>query len=245
MEEEISLMELFDIVRDHLWSFVLSTVIGALVAFLAVQFLVTPLYSSSTQLLVNQGTTDEQPIQYNQIQSNVQLINTYRDIVLADSTLTEVNSQLGNSYTISELRDAISVDQQPNSQAFTISAKMPSPEAAQVVTSTVEQVFESQVKEAYRTNDPDIFVLTPATFNPNPVSPNKKLYLLVGGLLGLMLSAGYHLVRELLDTTVNKTTDVDQLGLICLGEISRIDSKTRNETRLFVNTDHKRNRRKV
>ena len=44
--------------------------------------MLTPVYKSSTQILVNQKNADNQ-LDYSQMQSNVSLIDTYREIIKA------------------------------------------------------------------------------------------------------------------------------------------------------------------
>lgn len=53
MQEEISLMDIFALIKKHLLMIIGLTIVGLLTAFLVTSTLITPEYASSTQLLVN------------------------------------------------------------------------------------------------------------------------------------------------------------------------------------------------
>ena len=76
MQEEISLKDLFNIVKKHVFTILALTLIGAILSLVFMNFFVEPKYESDAQLLVNQKSTEQQTININEIQSNIQLINT-------------------------------------------------------------------------------------------------------------------------------------------------------------------------
>lgn len=232
MQEEISLKELYQIAKKHIFTLLSATIAGVLVSVLVMMFFVTPQYSSQAQLLVNQQQATETAIQYNEIQSNIQLINTYRDIITGHSVLSQVSENLGGNYTPGQLRDAISVTQPQNSQAFYITTTMETPEEAQAVVSEVVSTFESTVSEVYGAEKTSIFVLSPASFNPNKVSPSLVMYALIGAVIGLALSVVAILVIELMDTTIKDNDFLAQQGLINLGQIYELSAKELKGSRL-------------
>lgn len=244
MEEEISLKELYQIVKKHFFTIVISTIVGVLVAALAMMFLVTPKYNSEAQLLVNQQTS-QQNIQVSEIQSNIQMINTYRDIITGQSVLSRVNENLGNQYTIGELRSAISVVQQQNSQAFRVTATMETAEDAQLVLNELVATFEATIGEIYGNAEASIFVLSPATFNPNRVSPRLIMFVLIGAVIGLAISMLVILIMELMDTTVKEDDFLTQIGLINLGHVYELSSKELTQSRLTNGQSQRRVRERV
>lgn len=232
MQEEISLKELYRIAKKHIFTLLLATLAGVLVSVLVMMFFVTPQYSSQAQLLVNQQQATQAPIQYNEIQSNIQLINTYRDIITGHSVLSQVSESLDGNYSPNILREAISVTQSQNSQAFYVTATMETAEEAQMVVSEVVSTFESTVNEVYGAENASIFVLSPASFNPNKVSPSLIMYALIGAVIGLALSVVAILVIELMDTTIKDDDFLAQQGMINLGQIYELSAKELKGSRL-------------
>lgn len=232
MQEEISFKELYLIIKKHFFTILIAMITGILALVLIMMFFITPKYSSEAQLLVNQQTVDSSQgqIQYNEIQTNIQLINTYSDIITGDSILSQVNQKLGNQYAIGELSKAVSVGQSSNSQAFNLIVTMESPEDAQLVLNEIINVFESTIQDVY--NVASILVLSPASYNVHKVSPNLTIFILMGAVIGLAVSMIIILIIELMDTTVKEDDFVSQLGLINLGHVYELSNKELKQSRL-------------
>ena len=231
MQEEITLKELYQIIKKHFLTIMIAIVSGVIIATLAMMFLVTPKYSSEAQLLVNQQSS-QQNIQVSEIESNIQMINTYRDIITGQSVLGQVNEKLGNQYAVGSLRDAITVEQGQNSQAFKVTAVMETAEEAQLLLNELVSTFEATIGEIYGDVEASIFVLSPATYNPNRVSPKLVMFILVGAVIGLAISMIIILFIEFMDTTVKEDDYLTQLGLINLGHVYELSTKELNQTRL-------------
>lgn len=245
MEQEISLLDLWNLFRKYFVRIAGMTIIGAALAVAFMLLFVDRQYESEAQLLVNQSSNQETALQYNEIQSNVFLINTYTDIIQGDAVLTAVNESLGNHFTIGELRNAISVEQSQNSQAFYISATMESPTDAQNVVNSVITEFENTLLEFYGDDVSGIYVMSSASYNPNPVSPSIIMYGLIGGMLGFIIMVGIALIKELMDNRVKSVDDLTNMGLIRLAEINELTPKQVNDNRYHIEATDRQSRRRV
>src|SRR5690606_21433407 len=103
MEETISLKELFQTLKKRLWLIITITAIATATSGLVSFFLLTPIYQSSTQLLVNQTKTEQGFVDVNQIRSNIEIINTYNVIIKSPAILDKVSQQVGGGETFSSL----------------------------------------------------------------------------------------------------------------------------------------------
>lgn len=245
MEQEISLLDLWNLFRKYFVRIAGMTIIGAALAVAFMLLFVDRKYESEAQLLVNQSSGQETAMQYSELQSNVYLINTYTDIIQGDAVLTAVNESLGNHFTIGELRNAISVEQSQNSQAFYISATMESPTDAQNVVNSVITEFENTLLEFYGDDVTGIYVMSSASYNPNPVSPSIIMYALIGGMLGFIIMAGIALIKELMDTRAKSVDDLTNMGLIRLGEINELTNAQVKKNRYRIESDNTPLRRRV
>lgn len=231
MENEISLIDLFKILKKYLFVIVSSTLLGAVLAGLFMFLLVDSQYSSRAHLMVSQTNNQEQ-LQYNEVQTNITLINTYSDIIYTDQTLQTVSNQLDGIYSPGELRDMITVEQQPNSQVFYIQATASYPENAQAIVQTVTDVLIDTMKEIYGKDDMKLNVISPATYNPNKVSPSLPLYIIIGALMGLALSGAYALIKESMDSRVRDDEFVQSLGLTNLGAVFEMSGTELDNSRI-------------
>lgn len=246
MEEEISLKDLYQIVKKHFFTILIAMFSGIIISVLTMMFLVTAKYSSEAQLLVSQQQESNQSqILTSEIQGNVMLINTYQDIIKGHSTLGKVNANLGTNYSISSLEKSISVSQSTNSQAFNIKVTMETAEEAQIILNELINVFEETIQAVPAFNAASTLILSPASYNPNRVSPSITLFILIGAIIGLGISMVIILVVELLDTTVKEDDYLTQLGLINLGHVYELSNKELKQTRLSNKQDPKRSRERV
>ena len=103
MEETISLKELFQTLKKRLSLIIIITAIAVMVSGIISFFIMTPIYQSSTQLLVNQAKNEQMEYNTNTVQTNLQLINTYNVIIKSPAVLDKVADQIRcrfNSFSI-------------------------------------------------------------------------------------------------------------------------------------------------
>ncbi|ODG93160.1 capsular biosynthesis protein [Gottfriedia luciferensis] len=222
MEETISLQELFGVIKKRLIMIISITVVATVVTGVISFLFLTPIYQSSTQLLVNQKETKDSSIyQNNQVQTNVQLINTYNVVIKSPAILDEVINQLNLDYTVAELTKNITVTSETNSQVFTVTVQDPNPEQAQAIVNTIASVFQEKIKTIMSVNN--VTVLAKADLSENPIKPNKKLNVAIGFVVGLMISVGIAFLLEFLDNTVKTEKQLEELlELPILGVISEV-----------------------
>lgn len=218
MEEEISLVELFGILRKRLGMIIGLSLFGLILSFSITFFVITPQYSSTTQMLVSQ-TESSQPIQQGDINTNLQLINTYKDIIKGPVILDDVREELELDLTHGELSNKIQVVSDAASQVFSLKVTDTTPYQAAEIANKTAEVFQKNIDQIM--NVDNVTVISVAIPDTSPVSPNKTLNLAIGLLLGLMSGVGLAFVLEFLDTSVKDPKFVtDELGWTNLGSIS-------------------------
>lgn len=227
-EQTISLMQIVGILRKHMKLIGITTLVVFMVAFFATFFVMTPKYSGTTEILVNRKlSTSDQSAQLQQVQADVQMISTYKDIITSPTVLTDVNRELevypGYPGSMAGIKDSLSINNQTNSQVFSVTATATDPKTAAAIANETARVFKQKVVGMMSINN--VSIVSKATANDNAVSPKKPLNLLIGIAGGLLLGIMLAFVREITDRTV--TTEgflTDELGLNSLGIISEIDT---------------------
>ena len=93
----IDLTQLIRICRKHIWALILWSVGLAFVGWGVASFIISPKYTSSAQVLVNQKANKNDPnAAYTTQQANMQLVTTYKDIVTSHVVLQEASNRLAN-----------------------------------------------------------------------------------------------------------------------------------------------------
>lgn len=226
-EQTISLMQIVGILRKHIKMIGITTVVVFIAAVFVTFFVMTPKYEATTEILVNRKLSPEnQGAQLQQVQADVQMISTYKDIITSPTVLKHVNKAVSDypGYPGSEdsLKKSISVSNQQNSQVFSVSVKATNARTAAVIANKTAEVFKKKVVKMMSVNN--VSIVSKATPDYSAVSPRKKLNLLIGLFAGVLLGIVLAFIRELTDRTV--TTEAfltDDLGLTSLGVISEID----------------------
>jgi len=219
-EEEISLVELFGIIKKHFKLIVITTVGATIIAALYTFFLTTPMYQSSTEILVTQSSEEEASVSQSDINTSIALINTYEDIIRNDVTLNPVIDELGLEADTDDLRENISIQINENSQVFSLQAQSENPYEASEIANTTAGVFQEQIFDMMDVDN--VTIISEATPNMNPASPNNLLNIIIGFLLGAMLGVGLVFIRELTDTTVKTEEYVEEAtGWTSLGHVNR------------------------
>ena len=224
MEEEISLSELFSTLKKRLSMIVSLGLIGLIVAAGFTFFVATPQYNATTQILVNRTTESAEGIQLNDINTNVQMINTYKDIIKGPVILNEVQSNLGTDLTTNELSGKIEITTQENSQVFSLTVTDESPYQAAEIANAVADTFQNEIGNIM--NVENVTIISEAVPNTNQISPNNLLNLVIGLLVGLMLGVGIAFLLEFMDKTVRDERFITEtLGWSVLGSVSEMTNE--------------------
>ncbi|GMM17825.1 Wzz/FepE/Etk N-terminal domain-containing protein [Lactobacillus amylovorus subsp. amylovorus] len=96
-DNTIYLTQLLQLCRRHIWALILWSIGLALVGWGIANFVISPKYTSSAQILVNQKSNENDPnAAYTTQQANMQLVNTYKDIVTSHVILKDASDRLTN-----------------------------------------------------------------------------------------------------------------------------------------------------
>lgn len=95
MNNVLELRQLWDIIRKHFFAILLMAIIGAGLGFGIAKFLIAPTYSASTSMLVNRSNDNNNgSVNLSDQQADVQIINTYKNLVISSNVLGDVSKQL-------------------------------------------------------------------------------------------------------------------------------------------------------
>ena len=228
MEETISLQELFQTIKKRIVLILSLTILATLIAGVVSFFFITPIYQSSTQLLVNQEKSDSPIYNVGEIQTNLQLINTYNVIIKSPVILDIVRQDLAlETLTTEALNSKITVSSVGESQVLTITAQDPDQFVARDIANTTASVFQSKIEKIMNIDNVHILSQATATEMQVPIKPNKMLNMAIALVVGLMLGVGLAFLLEYLDTTIKTEQQIEKL--LNIPVIGSISSMERNE----------------
>ena len=221
MEETIDLSKLFAILKKNI-KYLIILPIAFLVLSIVITFIfMTPKYSASTQVLVNQKEMDSQ-MMAQEVQSNLQLVNTYTEIIKSPRILDKVSKNLKGQYSSEEISGMLTVSNQAESQILNIAVENKNRETASKVANEIATVFSKDVSKIM--NVDNVSILSKADNNGNKVSPKPLINAVVGIFLGIIVALIIIFLKEILDKRIKTEEDVEEiLNLPVLGVIQRFD----------------------
>ena len=209
MKKQISIGDLLKIFLQHIKLIIIVTLLGALLAFLYVTYLVTPMYSTSALILVQNGNTFEsdinkannstlngEKVNTNDITSSQMLANPCSTLFTVDPDMKSIIS--GASISISVVEDSYFLRISSTSSDPHTAANI-----ANLVANTAPQVFKKYFGDAGKVD-----TVEEANVPSSPSSPNKPRYVLIGLLVGLVLSLVISFLLEIIDTTIKPGDDL-------------------------------------
>lgn len=226
MEETISLRDLLQTLRKRILLILSLTFVAVLTSGIISYFFLTPIYQSSTQLLVNQAKGDQPIYNPGEIQTNLQLINTYNVIIKSPAILDLVKKDLDLDMSTEQLDSKITVGSQKDSQVLAITVQDPDPNMAADIANTTAKVFEREIKKIMNIDNVSILAKAEVKENASPVKPQPILNIVIALVVGLMAGVGLAFLLEYFDNTIKTEQDIERyLDLPVLGAISTIEEE--------------------
>lgn len=202
------------------------TIIAMIFAAIMSFYVISPVYQSTTQILVSHGQGEDNGVNTQTMQTDLQLISTYNEIIRSPFILDKVVERLGIADTAEGLNEQITVGSASESQVMNITVRNEDPAMAVELANTTASVFQSEIRNLLEVNN--VSILSPAILkeNPVPVDPNPILNIAIAAVIGGMFSVGLAFLLAYMDTTIKNEQDVEEvLGVPVLALVSKVDKK--------------------
>lgn len=230
MEETISLKELLETLKKRLVMIILITMTAGLVSGIISYFVLTPIYQASTQILVNQAKSEQSVYSPSEVQTNLQLINTYNVIIKSPAILDKVAADLKLDMTAAQLNGKITVGSEKDSQVVNISVQDSDPNMAANIANKTAEVFQKEIVKIMNVDNVSVLAKATVAENQSPIKPQPVMNVAIAIVVGLMASVGLAFLLEYFDSTIKNEQDIEKiLGLPILGVIAQIDDQKMEE----------------
>lgn len=227
-ENTISLQEIAYALKKRWKLIALITIAATLVSAILSFFVIKPQYEAKTKLFIGKQETSQNAANYdnNDIMMYQKLMKTYAELAKTSDLVTKAVKSTKLDYNqnqIKEILNNLNVTPSADTQILDLSFKGKNPEEVLKVTEAITDEFISESKELIPNGN--VQVIQKPQLPENPVSPNKKLNILIAFVLGLMIGVGIVLLLEYLDNTFKSREELEKtLDLPIIGAIPDYDS---------------------
>lgn len=209
--EELDLKELLMLFWNKKVKILLIVAIFMLIGIIYTIGFVTPVYTSSTTLLLaTSGNSAEKTntITTTDITLNSKLVSTYSTLIKSKTVLRQVISNLGINISEDELEKNITVSQEKDTEIIRISVTNADATTAAKVANEVAKVFSQRVSEIYKINN--VQVVDQAEVDTIPSNINHAKDIMIFACVGIVVSVMYVLIANMLDTTIKTAEEVEK-----------------------------------
>lgn len=233
----IDLRKLVYQIMQNILTIIAVTLVCALAGFILSSYIIRPTYSASAQMLVNNKTDEQQSssITQSDINASSSLVNTYSIILKSHDVLERVIDDCNLDSTPETLLKKITVDSVNSTQVMRITVHDGNPQQALNICADIVKLAPEAIIHALDAGSVTT-VSSPYTTG-KPISPSRKRYTAVGGLLGLLICLAVIVIRELANDKFKTTEDIrtvldlNILGVIPEeGKVSSHKRKTKSRT---------------
>ena len=148
-ETEIDLLQLAKALWHKAWAIVLVTLITAAMAFAGTKLFITPLFTASAMMYVNNSSISVGSTQVNlsDLTAAQSLVETYMVILKTRGTLEEVIKEANLPYDYEQLSGMIEAGAVNSTEVFSISVTSASPEEAEKIANTIAELLPNRIAD--------------------------------------------------------------------------------------------------
>lgn len=226
-EMEIDLLEIFGVLLSRIWLILLVGVLFAGGAGVYCKFVMTPIYTSTTQLCILSNTTIAS---LSDLAIGTQLTQDYIVVTQSRPVVEQVIDNLELDMTYEELLAVTSVSNPEDTRILSISVTNPDPTLAKQIVDQYAQVSRKRIAKLMDINEPGI--IEEGHVAERKTSPTTTKNAMLAGVLGILLASAIVIVRHMLDDTIKSSEDIERyLGLNTLGILPIEENALKEEQR--------------
>lgn len=213
--EDIDIKELFYVFMKNIGVILIVAVLFAALGLLYTSFMVTPMYKSSTSLVLSKSTnsgnnTDNNTsITQSDLLLNQKLVSTYSEIIKSRTIVNEVINKLNLKIDVDNLTKRISVSSKKDTELLEITVSYTDAKLAADIANSLAEVFKTKVKEVY--NIDNVSVIDVAEVNDEPYNISMAKTSIMFSVLGIIIVCAVLFLRMYFNNTINSAEDVERL----------------------------------
>lgn len=201
----VDLAHIVKAVWKKIWLVAIASILTAALGFSLAAFVITPTYSSSIMLYVNNSSFDVGDLGFSISSSELtaaqSLAKTYTVLLKNRTTLNRLIDVTELNYTWEDLYDMIESAPVNETEVMQVTVTCTNPYEAEKIANGIAKVLPQRVAEIVE--GASMEVVDSAVANTEKVAPSITVFTAVGFILGIILSVVAIIITALMDNTVH------------------------------------------
>jgi len=221
LSHEMILEDFLSVIRKRIIILLLISSLTTLTSIIYNYYHLPNIFRASTTIMVVKTQTTQDPLEYNLLLANRQLVPTYSELAKSRSVAMKVleNTKVDLSY--GQYCSMVNVQMVGDTELIQMSIEDTMPERAKILANATAKAFIEKIEEIMEVNN--VKIVDEAIEPSNPIKPQRLLNVMVAFLLGTMLAIFLIFLLEYFDNTLKTKEDVEHyLALPVIGSIQKI-----------------------
>lgn len=201
----VDILHIIKFIFQRFWVIIISGIVAAALGFCVSAFLITPKYSSSIMLYVNNSSfslgNTSFSISSSEITAAQSLVKTYGEILNNRTTLERVIEKSDVEYDFEELSEMIESAPSNDTEIMRVTVTTDNPYETSKIANCIAEVLPVRIAEIV--DGASMAVVDSAIPNLQKISPSITKYTAVGLILGVLFSVIVLMIFALLDNTIH------------------------------------------
>ncbi|MBQ8029485.1 MAG: hypothetical protein IJ262_08795 [Clostridia bacterium] len=201
----VDLAHIFKAVWKKVWIVAIVSIVTAAIGFSLATFAITPTYSSSIMLYVNNSSFDVGDLGFSISSSELtaaqSLAKTYTVLLKNRTTLNRLIDETEVEYSWEDLYDMIESAPVNETEVMQVTVTCTNPYDAEKIANGIAKVLPQRIAEIVE--GASMEVVDSAVANTEKVAPSIAMFTVVGFIFGVILSVVAIIIMALMDNTVH------------------------------------------
>ncbi len=204
---DFDIIQIAKLLLRKAWMIILCGVLAAVIGISGAYFLVTPKYSSSVMLYVNNRSTSASVekiaagLSSSDLSVAQSLVETYIVILRTRNTINEIKDKAGVDFSYEDINEMISAESVNGTEVFRITVTSENPETSKLIAQTIGEILPAKIA--------NIVVGTSAKLVDSPivnkkqVSPNYIICIALSFIVGAFIGCAVIIIRDITDDIIH------------------------------------------
>ena len=215
-EVEIDLLEVFYALKKKILLILVVALAGGCIAAACTQFLMTPIYSSTSSILVLSKETTLTSLA--DLQLGASLTSDYTVLIESTPVLEQVISNLDLDMKAEELKENVTINNPSDTRILEITVDNPDSAMAKTIVDEIANVSSAYIGDKMEVIPPKIIEV--GKIATQRTSPSVAKNAAIGFLIGFLACAAIVVVYAVMDDTIKTEEDIEKyLGVSVLAKV--------------------------